>query len=271
VRLSEMMLPTEKEMPTRGAKAVSMSEERIPAEEAWVVLVPIRASRAERKRNQSRNRAAGRNQQLKDTPPGKIRLLYSSKQGHGKGRKAHPPKRMATWCFPAFSTEGDLVWLRATMSQHVPATRIMHQAAMRLGLQQNTREAYKVQLRRGSSQPEHVLQAKGIETLECMRPRAEREYSMILQQDVIVGWRDWERLGSFMFSGWTIPGVPVGAAAPASKWHLRVILRGSPPVYLNVQLDPQRRRTTITQEAAVRVGQTFHSFCMIFARAELAR
>jgi hypothetical protein len=71
-----------------------------------------------------------------------------------------------------------------------------------------------------------------------------------------------------MFSGWTIPGVPVGAAAPASKWHLRVNLRGSPPVYLNVQFDMQRRRTTITHKAAVRVGQTFHSFYMIFARVE---
>jgi hypothetical protein len=36
-----------------------------------------------------------------------------------------------------------------------------------------------------------------------------------------------------------------------------------------VQLDPQRRRTTITHEAAVRVGQTFNSFYLIFVRAEL--
>jgi hypothetical protein len=50
------------------------------------------------------------------------------------------------------------------------------------------------------------------------------------------------------------------------KWHLRVNLRGSLPVYLNVQLDPQRRRTTITHEAAVRVGQTFHTFYLLFVR-----
>ncbi len=73
----------------------------------------------------------------------------------------------------------------------------------------------------------------------------------------------------FLFSGWTIPGrVPLGAAAPAFKCHLRVNLRGSPSVYLNVQLDPQRRWTTITHEAAVRVGQTFHSFYIIFLRAD---
>jgi hypothetical protein len=39
-------------------------------------------------------------------------------------------------------------------------------------------------------------------------------------------------------------------------------------VYLNAQLDPMRRRTTITHEAAVRVGQTFHSFYLLFVRTE---
>ncbi len=39
-------------------------------------------------------------------------------------------------------------------------------------------------------------------------------------------------------------------------------------MYLSVQLDPQRRRTTITHEAAVRVGQTFHSFYLLFVRTE---
>jgi hypothetical protein len=47
-----------------------------------------------------------------------------------------------------------------------------------------------------------------------------------------------------------------------------VKLRGSPLVYLKVQLDPQRRQTTITHEAVVRVGQTFHSFYLIFVRTE---
>jgi hypothetical protein len=39
-------------------------------------------------------------------------------------------------------------------------------------------------------------------------------------------------------------------------------------VYLNVQLDPLRRRTTSTHEAAVRSGQTLHLFSMIFMRAD---
>ncbi len=88
---------------------------------------------------------------------------------------------------------------------------------------------------------------------------------------MLLGWKDWERMRVFLFIGWTILGVPVGASAPASKWHLRVNLGGSLPVYLNVQLDPQRRRTKITHEAAVRSGQTFHSFHMIFVRADSAR
>ncbi len=63
---------------------------------------------------------------------------------------------------------------------------------------------------------------------------------------MIIGWMDWDKVEPFIFSGWTILGqVPVGATAPAAKWHLR----GSPLVYLNVQLDPQRRQTTITHEA----------------------
>jgi hypothetical protein len=70
-------------------------------------------------------------------------------------------------------------------------------------------------------------------------------------------------------SGWVIPGQALpGATAPATKWHLRVNLRGSPPVYLNVQLDPMRKRTTITHEAEVRAGETFHSFYMLFERTE---
>jgi len=146
------------------------------------------------------------------------------------------------------------VWLRATKNSYVLVTRITHQAAMRLGLPQSLAEAYLVQLRRGSGRPEHVLRAEGVETLECVRPRAERGDSRIFQSDVIIGWRDWERVRGFLFSGWTNVGVPVGASPPASKRHLRVNLRGSLPVYLNVQLDPQRRRTTIAHEAAMRSG-----------------
>jgi hypothetical protein len=39
-------------------------------------------------------------------------------------------------------------------------------------------------------------------------------------------------------------------------------------VYLNVQLDPQRRQTTISHEAAVRAGQTYHLFYMVFVRKD---
>ncbi len=60
----------------------------------------------------------------------------------------------------------------------------------------------------------------------------------------------------------------MGAFTPASKWHLRVNLRGGPLVYLNVQLDFLRRRMTSTHEAAVRSGQTLHLFSMIFVRAD---
>ena len=73
----------------------------------------------------------------------------------------------------------------------------------------------------------------------------------------------------FIFSGWTIlgQGLPE-VTAPATKRHLRVNLRGSPPVYLNVQLDLMRKRITITHEAAVRLGQTFYSFYLLFVRTE---
>ncbi len=60
----------------------------------------------------------------------------------GKDQRAWPQKRVATWCFPAFGRNDELVWLRATKSCHVWATRITHQAAMWLGLPQSVTEAY---------------------------------------------------------------------------------------------------------------------------------
>ncbi len=96
-----------------------------------------------------------------------------------------------------------------------------------------------------SDQPQLILRAEGVETLECVRPRGERDSSRALQPDVIVSWADWDKAQPFMKSGWMIPGqVPPGATI--TKWHLRVNLRGSPPVYLNVQLDPMRKQTNIT-------------------------
>ncbi len=147
-------------------------------------------------------------------------------------------------------------------------TRITHQAAMRLGLPQSVTEAYQVKLKL-SGEPRFVLRAEGVETLECIRPRNERNNSRVLQPDVIIGWADWNKVQPFAMSGWAIPGQALpGATAPATKWHLRMNLRGGPPVYLNVQLDPMRKRSTVTHEAAVRVGETFHSFYMLFVRTE---
>ncbi len=162
----------------------------------------------------------------------------------------------------------ELVWLRATRSQHVGVTRITHQAAIRLGLPQSVTEAYQVRLKL-SGEPRFVLRAEGVETLECVRPRNVRNNTRVLQPDVIIGWSDWNKVQPFAMSGWAIPGQTLpGANAPATKWHLRMNLRGKPPVYLNVQLDLMRKRSTITHEAAVRLGESFEPFYMLFARTE---
>jgi hypothetical protein len=119
-------------------------------------------------------------------PPEKFRRLNGGKQRHDKNQRARPPKRVATWCFSAFGSDDKLVWLRATKNRHVWVTRITHQAAMRLGLPQNITEAYRVRLRL-SDWPQFILQAEGVETLECVRPRDERDCWRALQPDVIIG------------------------------------------------------------------------------------
>jgi hypothetical protein len=91
----------------------------------------IQTDRVEQKRDQSRNSTMGKDRQLKDAPPEKIRRLNSIEQNCSKGRKVHPLKQMVTWCFPAFGIGGDLVCLRAIKNRYVPVTRITHQAAMR--------------------------------------------------------------------------------------------------------------------------------------------
>jgi hypothetical protein len=86
---------------------------------------------------------------------------------------------------------------------------------------------------------------------------------------VIIGWADWNKVQPFAMSGWAILGQALpGATAPATKWHLRMNMRGNPSVYLNVQLDTMRKRSTITHEATVRIGESFDSFFMLFARME---
>jgi hypothetical protein len=87
---------------------------------------------------------------------------------------------------------------------------------MQLGLPQKVTEAYQVRLRL-SDEPQFMLRAEGVETLECVRPRNERNDSRALQPDLIVGWADWDKVQPFVTSGWTIPGrVPPGATAPAT-------------------------------------------------------
>ena len=175
------------------------------------------------------------------------------------------------WCFPAFGEDRELVWLRATRSQHVGVTRITHQAAIRLGSAQSVTEAYQVRLRL-SSEPRFILRAKGVETLECIRSRSERRGARALQPDVIIGWPDWGKVQPFTIGGWAVPGQTfLGATTPASKWHLRVNRKGGPPIYLNVELDPMRKRSTITHEAAVRIGMPYEPFYMLLQGRRMAR
>jgi hypothetical protein len=172
------------------------------------------------------------------------------------------------WCFPAVGRERELVWLMATRSQHVGVTRITHQAAIRLGLTQSVTEVYQVRLRL-SGEPRFVLRAEGIETLQCVRSRSERKDTRVLQPDVIIGWSEWNKVQPFAMNGWAIPGQTLpGATAPATSWHLRMNRRGGSPIYLNVELDPMRKRSAITHEAAVRTGESYEPFYMLFARAE---
>ncbi len=86
---------------------------------------------------------------------------------------------------------------------------------------------------------------------------------------MIVGWPDGSKVQPFVMSGWAVSGqTPPGATAPATKWHLRMNRKGDPPMYLNVEPDPMRQRSTITHEAAVRIGMRYEPFYMLFARAE---
>jgi hypothetical protein len=135
-------------------------------------------------------------------------------------------------------------------------------------LTQSVTEAYQGRLKL-SGEPRFELRAEGVETLECVRSRNERKDTRVLQPDVIIGWSDWNKVQPFAMSGWAIPGQTLpGATAPATKWHLRMNQRGSSPVYLKVELDPMRKRSTITHEAAVRTWEPYEPFYMLFARAK---
>ncbi len=129
------------------------------------------------------------------------------------------------WCFPAVSEDRELVWLRATRSQHVSVTRITHQAAIWLGLA----EAYQVRLRL-SGEPRFVLRAEGVETLECVRSRSERRGARVLQPDVIIGWPDWNKVQPFVMNGWAIPGqAQVAFEDESERWPPNIPQRGAGP------------------------------------------
>jgi hypothetical protein len=150
-------------------------------------------SRGRQQRQPQRKAAeAGQN-----TPRGKSGQVGS---GRSRGQGVPPQRRADSWCFPAFGEDRELVWLRATRSQHVSVTRITHQAAIRLGLAQSVTEAYQVRLRL-SSEPRFILRAEGVETLECIRSRSEWRGARALQPDVIIGWSDWNKVQPFAMSG----------------------------------------------------------------------
>jgi hypothetical protein len=116
------------------------------------------------KANQAKNR--GRQQQRpqdeaaeggQSTPRGKTGQVNG---GRGRGQGTLPRRQTDTWCFPAFSKDKELVWLRATRSQHVGVTRITHQAAILLRFTPSVIEAYQVRLRL-SSEPRFILAPKG--------------------------------------------------------------------------------------------------------------
>ncbi len=86
---------------------------------------------------------------------------------------------------------------------------------------------------------------------------------------MIIGWSDWNKVQPFAMSGWSIPGQTLpGATAPATKWHLRMNLRGNPRCTSTCSWIRLRKRSTITHEAAVRIGEPFEPFYMLFARTE---
>ncbi len=166
-------------------------------------LVPqAEANQAGSKRRQQQRtwRKAAKGDQ--NTPRGR---LDQDDSGHCRGQGILPQKQTGIWSFPAFSKDKELVWLRATRSQHASATRITHQAAMHLGFAQSVTKAYQIQLRL-SSEPRFVLRAEGVETLECIRSRSERRSARALQPDVIIGWPDWNKVQPFVTSGWAVSG-----------------------------------------------------------------
>ncbi len=64
------------------------------------------------------------------------------------------------------------MWLKAMKTNNLPITRIPHEAAARLGLQEETARAYQVDSRRDPVRARDILWARGVEVLECLDPGA---------------------------------------------------------------------------------------------------
>jgi hypothetical protein len=107
-------------------------------------LVPqAEASRTGSKRRQQQRPRRRATKGDQTTPQGKPN---QDDVGHGRGQVILPQRQTDMWSFPVLSKDRELVWLRATRS----ATRITHQAAIRLGFAQSVTEAYQIQLRLSS-------------------------------------------------------------------------------------------------------------------------
>jgi hypothetical protein len=98
----------------------------------------------------------GQRDRPENTPQGKP---GQASRGRSCGQGTPPQRQADMWCFPAVGKDRELVWLRATRSQHVGVTRITHQSAIQLGLAQSVTEAYQVRLRL-SGEPRFVLRAE---------------------------------------------------------------------------------------------------------------
>jgi hypothetical protein len=105
------------------------------------------------RQQQSRGEVRGT---CRNTPQGKP---GQASRGRSCGQGTPPQRQADMCCFPAVGKDRELVWLRATRSQHVGVTRITHQSAIQLGLAQSVTEAYQVRLRL-SGEPRFVLRAE---------------------------------------------------------------------------------------------------------------
>jgi hypothetical protein len=79
-----------------------------------------------RRQQQPRGGARGPGRDLRNVPHGRPGQTNRGRSC-GRGLGTPPQEQTATCCFPAVGRNRELVWLRATRSQHVGVTRITHQ------------------------------------------------------------------------------------------------------------------------------------------------